>query len=192
MINRALFAREMKVSIKPLAIISAVIALYVTVIISMYDPETIASLDRFIENMPEIMAAVGMSSGADSLLGFMVSYLYGFILLLFPMIFSILRGNGLIAKYVDSGSMAVLAASPVRRRTIALTQALALVFGIFLLTAFTTLLEFAVARIYFPGELELTALLRLNTGMLCLHLCVGGICFLCSCVFSDTRRSIAF
>ena len=132
MINLALYKREMKGSIKLLVIFAAVMALYISVIISMYDPELMKTLDGFVEVMPELMAAVGMSAGATSLLGFMISYLYGFILLIFPMVFCILRANGLIAKYVDKGSMVSLVAAPVKRRTIACTQMSVLLSGVLL------------------------------------------------------------
>ena len=85
MLNLTLYRREMKGSLKMLLLFAAVITLYVTIIISMYDPEMMATLDSFYEVMPEIMASVGMSAGATSLIGFMISYLYGFILLIFPM-----------------------------------------------------------------------------------------------------------
>ena len=117
-----------------------VMALYISVIISMYDPELMKTLDGFVEVMPELMAAVGMSAGATSLLGFMISYLYGFILLIFPMVFCILRANGLIAKYVDKGSMVSLVAAPVKRRTIACTQMSVLLSGVLLLLLFVTVL----------------------------------------------------
>ena len=87
MINLALYKREMKGSIKLLVIFAAVMALYISVIISMYDPELMKTLDGFVEVMPELMAAVGMSAGATSLLGFMISYLYGFILRSFQWFF---------------------------------------------------------------------------------------------------------
>ena len=122
MISMALYRREMKGSAKLLVIFGAVITMYVSIIIGMYDPEMMRMLDGFAEAMPELMAAVGMNANAGDLLGFMVSYLYGFILLVFPMLFCILRGNALIAKYVDKGSMTALVAAPVKRRTIALTQ----------------------------------------------------------------------
>lgn len=115
--------------------------MYVTIIISMYDPELMATLDGFVELMPELMAAVGMDSGANNLLEFMISYLYGFILLIFPMVFAILRGNGLVAKYVDEGSMAALIAAPVRRTTVALTQAAVLVSGTVILLGYATAVE---------------------------------------------------
>lgn len=181
--------REMKGSIKLLLVFAAIITLYVSIIISMYDPEMMATLDSFVDVMPELMAAVGMSAGATSLIEFMISYLYGFILLIFPMVFCILRGNGLIAKYVDRGSMVYLVAAPVKRQTIAITQISVLLSGIFLLLGYTTVLEIIVAQALFPGELILSELLTLNAGLLCLHFLIGGICFCASCMFSETKYS---
>ena len=192
MMSMALYKREMKGSIKLLIIFSAIITMYVSIIISMYDPELMKTLDSFVEVMPELMASVGMKASAATLLGFMVSYLYGFILLIFPMLFCILRGNALIAKYVDKGSMALLAAAPVKRRAIAFTQMMVLVGGILLLVLYTTILELICAAGVFPGELDVKALFALNGGLLCLHLFIGSICFLSSCIFSDTKYSIAF
>ena len=132
-----------------------------------------------------------MKTGETSLLGFMISYLYGFILLVFPMIFSILRGNGLIAKYVDNGSMYSLLSSPVKREKIVLTQVLVLVSGILILVFYSTLLEIIISSIMFPHELCIPDLLKVNLGLLFLQLFIGGICFLASCLFQDTKYSIA-
>ncbi len=192
MLNMTLYKREMKGSLKMLLIFTAVISMYVTIIISMYDPEMMATLDSFYEVMPELMASVGMSAGATSLIGFMISYLYGFILLIFPMVFCILRGNGLIAKYTDKGSMVTLLAAPIKRRTIAMTQMFVLISGIVLLIISAAALELAVAETRFPGELVISDLVILNASLLCLHLFIGSICFLASCIFSDTKYSIAF
>lgn len=192
MINMALYKREMKGSIKLLIIFGAIMTMYVSIIINMYDPQMMKTLDSFVKVMPELMSAVGMKANAANLLGFMVSYLYGFILLIFPMLFCILRGNALIAKYVDRGSMVSLAAAPVKRRTIAFTQMMVLVSGTLLLICYITILEFICAESGFPGELDITALFKLNGGLLCLHLFIGSICFLSSCTFSDTKYSVAF
>ncbi|MCR2050984.1 ABC transporter permease [Acetatifactor muris] len=192
MSNMALYKREVKGSFKLLIIFCAVITMYVSVIINMYDPQMMKMLDSFTEAMSELMASVGMKANSADLLGFMVSYLYGFILLIFPMLFCILRGNGLIAKYVDKGSMVSLVAAPVKRRTIAFTQVKVLVSGILLLVFYSTIVELICAESGFPGELDITALLVLNGGLLCLHLFIGSICFLSSCIFSDTKYSVAF
>lgn len=192
MVNITLYKREIKGSVKLLVIFAAVITLYVSIIIGMYDPEQMALLDGIVETMPEIMAAVGMKAGASSLSGFMISYLYGFILLIFPMVFCILRGNGLIARYIDRGSMVALVAAPVKRRTVAFTQMTVLVSGILFLVVYSTVVQIMCSELSVPGELDVSELLRLNGGLLCLHLFIGGICFLASCIFSDTRYSIGF
>lgn len=192
MINLTLYKREMKNSVRLIVIFAAIMTMYVSIIISMYDPELMKTLDGFVEVMPDLMAAVGMSAGAANLLEFMISYLYGFILLIFPMLFSILRGNGLIAKYVDRGSMVTLTAAPVKRRTIALTQMSVLLTGIIVLICYVTVLEIAVAQGSFPGELALRDLIKVNAGLLCLHFFIAGICFFFSCLCSDTKYSIGF
>ena len=192
MINMALYKREMKGSIKLLIIFGAIMTMYVSIIINMYDPQMMKTLDSFAEVMPELMASVGMKANAANLLGFMVSYLYGFILVIFPMIFCILLGNALIAKYVDKGSMVSLIAAPIKRRTIAFTQMKVLVSGIVLLILSNTIVELICAESGFPGKLDIKELVILNGGLLCLHLLIGGICFLSSCIFSDTKYSIAF
>lgn len=192
MMNFELYKREMKGSVRLLLIFSMIITLYVSVIISMYDPVKMKVFDGFVNAMPDLMAAVGMSAGATSLIGFMSSFLYGFILLVFPMVFSILRGNGLIAKYVDNGSMVSLVAAPVKRRTVVVTQMAVLISGILYLILYATLLEWICAQKDFPGELDGKVLLTLNGGLLCLHLFIGGICFLASCLFSSTKNSVGF
>ncbi len=189
MINWTLYRREMRAGAKLLLIFGAIMTMYVVCIIALYDPVTVEMLDGFTRAMPQIMAAVGMTPGATHLLGFMISYLYGFVLLIFPMVYSALRANGLIAKYVDGGAMVYLVAAPVRRRTIACTQMLVLLSGIGLLLIYTTALEAAMARVLFPGALAMDDLLVLNGGLLVLHFMMGGICFLASCLFSETKYS---
>ena len=192
MFNFSLYKREMKGSIKLLVILGAVMTLYVTMIIRMYDPETMESLENIMDMMPGIMAAVGMKSGTTTLIGFMSSYLYGFILIVLPMVYCILRGNALIARYVDKGSMVCLLAAPVKRSAVAFTQMKAIESGVFLLMLYTTILEIACAAGSFPGKLDYRQLLLLNVGLLCLQLFIAGLCYFCSCVFSDTKYSIGF
>lgn len=192
MINLTLYKREFKRSIKILIIFAAIITMYVSIIISMYDPKLMKTLDDFVKAMPQLMSAVGMKANTTSLLGFMVSYLYGFILLIFPMIFCILRGNGLIAKYTENGAIVSLIAAPVKRRTVACTQIAVLVSGITIINLYITILELVCAAVNFPGVLDISKLLIINLGLFCLHLFIGSICFIFSCFFSDTKYSIGF
>ena len=192
MLNKTLYCREMKRNVKLLVLFGLIISMYVYIIISMYDPKMMEMMDNFAKLMPELMAAMGMTTDTANLMAFMISYLYGFILLIFPMVFSILRGHGLVAAYVDKGSMASLLAAPVKRRTIILTQMAALISGIVILVVYSTVLEYVCAGGLFPGELEGQKLLLLNAGLLCLQLFIGSVCFLASTIFSDSKYSIGF
>lgn len=190
MFNFTLYKYEMKGSWKTLVIFSAVLTLYITMIISMFDPATVNMLKQFSASMPEVMSAFGMASAPTDLLGFLTSYLYGMLMLVFPMVFTILRANGLVAKYVDQGSMVALVAAPVKRVAVAFTQMKVLVSGIFLIIFYCTALEIICSAVSFPGALDVSALLLLNAGLFCLQLFIGGICFLASCLFNDTKYSI--
>ena len=192
MFNMTLYMREMKSSRRLLLIIASVMTMYVAVIISMYDPALSKTLDDMTKAMPGLMTAFGMKPGNASLTGFLSSYLYGFIMVMIPMLFTILTANRLIARYVDRGAMVTLLAAPVKRGTVAFTQMKVLATGIFLLLLFMTALEVAMASAQYPGQLDLPALLLMNLGLLCLHLFIAGICFFFSCLFSDTKYSLGF
>ena len=172
--NFALYKKEIKGSFKILLIFAGMLTMYIVMIVSMYDPELSDALKQFEELMPELMSAVGMTGANETLTDFMSSYLYGMILLVFPMVYTVIWANGLIAKYVDRGSMAQLLAAPVKRSKIAVTQLTALISGIAALIFYCTVLEYGAAQMMFPGELSLTVLLRLNAGLLCLHLFIAA------------------
>lgn len=189
--NMTLYFSGMKSSLKPFIIFAVVMTIYFVIIVTMFDPELGTALKEFEKAMPEIMAMVGMTTNDTTLVGFMAGYLYGFIVPIFPMVYAIIIGNSLVAKRVDSGSMAFLLAAPVSRLQIVFTQMKVLITGIFLLIGYATFIGIIACRIYFPGELDIGAFLLLNIGAFALHLLVSGICFFASCLFNDTKYSLA-
>ena len=190
MINWTLYKRGIHGSLKMLLIFTAVITMYFTVIISMFDPALGSALNEFAKAMPELMAIVGMNPASADLVSFMEAYLYGFIMLVFPMLFCILSANRLIARHVDRGSMTYLLSAPVKRETVAFTQMIVMVTGLFLLVLYSTILGIVNCEISFPGELDIGKFILLNVGVLCLQLFIGGICFLCSCIFNDSKYAV--
>ena len=87
MISFTLWKRNLKVCTLPFLVIFAMLCMYTTVIAYMYNPELSEMLSGYQQALPELMAAVGMTGIASSLLEWMQIYLYGFIMLLFPLIF---------------------------------------------------------------------------------------------------------
>lgn len=190
MFNFVLYCREMKGLWKMLAIFVSVMTMYIAIVVSMYDPKLKDSINQLVAMMPGLMDAMGFNAENTGLIGYFSSYLYGFILVVFPMVFSILCGNKLIARYVDKGSMVSLLSAPVKRRTVAFTQMKVITTGIVALVVFATIIIIALSEICFPGELDIPKFLLINIGLLCLHLFIGGICFIFSCIFSDAKYSI--
>lgn len=189
--NLTLYKKELRGSWKSLVLFGAILTMYIVMIVDMFDPELADALKQFEEMMPQLMSAVGMVGATDTLAGFMVTYLYGFLLLVVPMVYAILRGNALVARYVDSGSMAALLAAPVPRGRVVRTQLGALYTGQLLLVGYCTAVEAASAALLFPGELPPDQLLRMNAGLLALQWFLGSVCFFFSCLCSDTRGSVA-
>ncbi len=189
MINHTLLKKEWKSNYKILLIFMAVLALYASMITSMYDPKLGDSLRVMMESMPQLFSAFGMSNPGSTLLEFLVNYLYGFLLVVFPMVFLILLSNRLVSRYVDRGSMVFLLATPNKRGRIIRTQILTLVSMDLCLVLFVTLLCILCSQTMFPGELEIPRFLLVNTGLWGLHIFLGGLCFLCSCLWSDSRRA---
>jgi len=137
------------------------------------------------------MLSLGFDFQVTSLIGFMSSYLYGFIMPVFIMIYSIIVANRLIAKHVDRGSMAYLLSTPNTRIKIAFTQAIYLILGITLMITYATVLGIICCETMFPGKLDIPAFLSLNFGVLLLHFALSGISFFASCLFNDTKNSLA-
>ena len=189
--NRALFVRSLKSISKIWLVFSAVLSMYIILITMMYNPEMNEGLNMLVESMGGLMGMFGMHPGAITLSSFLINYLYGMLLLIFPMVFSIMAANKLIARRVDSGSMAYLLASPNSRVKVALTQGAALLTGVALMVIYCTALTFISSAAMFPGELENGPWLGLNAGLLCLHICLAGFCFFASCLFNESGHAIA-
>ena len=58
--NTTLFKRELRSSYKLWLIFIAILAMYISVIISMFDPKLGETLDLFAKAMPEMMSLFGM------------------------------------------------------------------------------------------------------------------------------------
>lgn len=189
--NVALYKNGLKENWKLWLIFLAVMSMYISVVISMFDPNLGSVMDEMTAAMPELMALFGMQNTGSTLVEFMASYLYGMIFLVFPMVYTIMTANKLIAKQIDRGSMAYLLAAPVSRKKVAFTQLLVLLTGVVLLVFASAGIGAIVAKVMFPGELDMAAYLKLNGGALLLHLVISGICYLASCVFNDAKWSVA-
>lgn len=191
--NKTLFVTNMKSNWGIFTFIAGMLLIYVTTSVTMFDPESTEALIAMFDMLPEgMMKAFGFDGLGTDLTSYLGGYLYGFIFLVFPLIYTILLANRLVAKHVDSGSMAYLLTTPNSRIQIILTQAIYMVISTFILLFFEVLILIAIAEAMFAGQLEIGKFVSLNIVTFLVLIVVGGISFLFSCIFNDTKNSIAF
>ncbi len=169
----------------------AVMFMYYTIIISMYDPENIEALTKMLELFPkELMDAMGFSQFGTTLLTFIVGYIYGFLIFLFPLILTVVINHKLVASMVDKGSMAYLLSAPFSRIRVALTQAIS---GLVLITSFfilTTLSAVLVSELMFAGELDVSMFIKINLYTIVLYWAISSIVFFGSAIADDSKISL--
>lgn len=188
--STVLLRREIKAHWKLVLIFTIVLSIYGGMIISMFDPKLGESLKMIEQSMSQLFAAFGMSDAGTSLIEFIANYLYGFLFVVFPMIFSLILSSMVMVRYIDHGSMAYLLSTPTTRTKIAGTQAAVLLIGVFFLVGYVTVFCSICSGILFPKELDLPKFFLLNVGLLCLHIFLSGIAFFCSCVWNETRKAV--
>ena len=187
-----LFKKNMVSMIKPFIILYGVICMYTIVIIYMFNPELAAMLEDYQKALPEMMAACGMTGIATNLIEWIQIYLYGMIMHVFPLILALIMGNSLLMKYIDTGAIANLLATPHTRKGLIANQLVSGNLIMALLFAVVTVTGIVTCEVLFPGELDITRYCQLNAACLLLQLVILGIAFLAACVSSDSKTYFAF
>lgn len=112
--------------------------------------------------------------------------------LLLPIIFMIMASNNLISGQVDSGSMAYILSTSTKRRTVVFTQAVYLIGSLFCMFSLSTITGcVCLSLIKADVDLTYTKLIYLNLGAFFVLFCLSGLCFLTSCWFDRSKRSMA-
>jgi ABC-2 type transport system permease protein len=176
-----------------LVIFCSVLFMYMFIMVTMYDPAGTSAMQELINTMSEaFVKAFNFESIGTGLTAFLASYFYGFLIILFPMVYCIILGNKLVAGYVDNSSMAYILSTPNSRLRIVTTQAFYILSTIVVLVCFTTLSGVVVSEMLFKGELDIGKFVILNVTALAMIWATSSICFFCSCLFNDARNSLAF
>jgi ABC-2 type transport system permease protein len=189
MINLTLYKKEWKKNWILLVIFMAVLTMYATMIVSMFDPKLGDSLKTMAESMPEVFAAFGMADVGTTLIEFVTGYLYGILLTAFPAVYIIVLANRLIARYVDNGSMAYLLSVPEKRNKLVRTQITFLVSSLLMLLVYVMAVIVISSELMFPGHMEMKDFLKVNIGLFGLWIMTAGVCFFFSCLFNESKRA---
>ena len=129
----------------------------------MFDPKSVKALNEMLEMLPEsLIKALGFDVMSTELTTFIANYIYGFLILVFPVIFTIIINNRLIAKHVDNGSMSYLLTTPNSRSKFAFNQALFSITSITLLIIAVTITAIISSNLMFPNELNINKFIYLH------------------------------
>ena len=94
-----LFRREVRAHWVLALVFAAVMTLYGSMIVSMFDPKLGESLAMMAESMPQIFAAFNMTDPGATLTEFLANYLYGFLFVVLPMVAILILAAGLVARW---------------------------------------------------------------------------------------------
>ncbi len=178
MINIPYFKKVVKSNIGLWAIITLALCAFMCVMVLVFTPDTMGAMGGLFNPI------------ASSLVGFMASSFYAMMAIIFPMIYSIIAGNNLVAKKVDDGSMAGYLSTPVPRIKIIASNALFLSVSMLAMWLVVTVLGIVLANMAQPDALDTEKFILLNLGAFLFQLAISGICFASSCVFNRSKNSL--
>lgn len=188
-----LFIATFKKNWTLLLIFFGVLTMYLTVMTSMYNPDSMEALTSMLKLLPEdLMRAMGFSGLVTDLTGYLASWLYGLLMFGFPMVYCIILGNRLVARQVESGSFAYLLSTPNSRGKIILTQGIYALLSVAVLFAALFGVGVLVCEAMFPGRLDQKAFFNLNVTTMLVNMTVMMISFFFSCLFNDAKLSVGF
>lgn len=146
-------------------------------------------LDSLPSEVSDALEDIGQADLYTLIVGSIFYKLAG---LLLPIIYMIMASNNLISGQVDSGSMAYVLSTSIKRKTVAFTQAVYLVgslLAMFLLTTATGCVCLAIVG----TDIGLTygKLLLLNLGAFLVLFALSGLNFFTSCYFDRSKSSMA-
>lgn len=191
--NKTLFKATFKANWGIGLFFTLFILMYVSISITMFDPNSADTIEGMLKMVPEgMLKAFGFDKLGTDLTGYLSNYLYGFIFLVFPMIYTVIVAYKLIAKHVDNGSMAYLLASPNTRIKIATTQAIYLVSSIAVVFIINVGIGIIISESMFSGQLDIGKFLALNLVTYLATVVVSGFAFFFSCLFNEAKNALAF
>ncbi len=120
--------------------------------------------------------------------------LYKIALLLLPLAFIVITANGLIVGGVDSGSMAYILSTSIKREKIVFTQAVYLIFSILSMFFIVGIGSLIINNFFIPNQklfISNLELIKLNMASFFVAFAISGICFFTSCFFDREKRALS-
>ena len=185
MINLPYLRQNLRSNVRLWVPFTLISCIFLVVMCNVFTPSNMGALS----DMAAGTVANNILSG-NTLLAFMSNSYYAVMAIIFPMLYSIIAGNGLIDAKVDNGSLAGYLSTPVSRTRIVCSAALSLILSLLAMWTVISLIGIGAAQIAQPGELDIRTFLVMNLGAFLYHFAVSSICFAASCIFNSSGSSL--
>ncbi len=186
MFNFPYFIQTVKSNLKFLLAFTLVVCVFLIVMTNVFTPEAVSDFQSAAKGT----LASNILTGNGTLIGFMANSFYALMAIIFPMVYSILTGNRMIAEKIDKGSMAGFLSTPVTRTQITITSAVYFILSLAVMWGVASLVGIASANVFQPDALDVDTFMMMNLGVFLYHLTISGICFCSSCIFNTSKNSL--
>ena len=186
MISFPLLRQTIKSNIKYFFVFTLILCVFLVVMCGVFTPTTVENLNGVSKG-----TALARIFGNDgTLIGFMSNSFYALMAIVFPMVYSIMVGNRLIAEKIDRGSMACLLSTPLTRFKITMTSACYFIGSLMIMWLIATGVGYFVAETFQKGALDIEVFIMMNVGCFLYHFVISAICFCSSCIFNTSKASL--
>ncbi len=181
-----IFKNTFKRNWKLLLIFLVVLCMYLSIIISLIDPDDMAEVQGLFGTMAGFLEAFSIDIAAmTSPLNYTASTFFSVLVMAFTMVFYVIQTNGLIAKQVDDTSLACTLSAPVKRSTVVLTRGFYLIFSMLIL--FIGIFACGCGMLSTYGEFDVGAYANLVGVTFCLCTAVATLSYFFSVVFCGSK-----
>lgn len=177
-----------------LLIFGFVLCMYLGIIIMLIEPADMAKIQDLFGVMGGMLPAFGIDMAAmTNPLSYTASTFYGLMVMAFTMVFYVIQVGRLIAKPVDTGSMAYTLSMPISRAGVALTQGVYLVFAMLVhaLAMFGVGTAILSTMSDYMPENWVASFLQLVAVTFCLTTAMAMLSYFFSVAFCDSKLGVS-
>lgn len=173
------------------AIFFAVLIIYLSIVIVLFDPAHPEEIKMMFEVLPpQVLAMFKMSLDTmTNPLHYTASTYFGIIVMAFTMVFYIIQSIRLVAKPVENNSLAYTLSLPISRTSFIITQSFYLIMSIFVL--FSGVLVVGSVILYTMANFDFFAYLNLVSVTFLLNVVMAMLTFTISVMFCDSKKGIS-
>lgn len=186
-----IFKNTLRRNYKLLVIFAVVMGFYLSVIISLIDPVNMKEIQELFGAMESYLDAFGISiEDMTTPLNYTASVFFSVIVMAFTMVFYVIQSNALLGKSVDDTSLSYTLSAPVTRTRLVVTQAVYLIFSMFVLFAVIWGIGTAFLSSFEEFEFDFGAYLNLVCVTFFLSTAIAMLSFFLSVAFCGSKLGV--